>query len=74
MMVYLAGLKIVDSRTVEISPCTVRGIDYAEAYYDLPLGRVSARWSRDENGKVSVDWTAPVGVRVIAEEGCARFD
>ena len=62
-MMRLAGLNVIDSRTVEISPCPVHGIDFAEAYYDLPKGRVTVRWSRDENGKVDVDYTVPTGVK-----------
>ena len=60
----LAGLNVIDSTTVEISPCPMPEIDYASAWYDLPLGRVSVRWSRDENGKVWTDYDAPTGVTV----------
>ena len=63
-MTRLAGLNIIDSRTVEIAPCPVSGVDFAEAYYDLPSGRASVRWSRDENGKVFVDYNVPTGVKV----------
>lgn len=63
-MTRLAGLNVIDAKTVEICPCTVYGIDFAQAYYDLPKGRASVRWSRDENGKVEVDYTVPTGVTV----------
>ncbi len=63
-MTRLAGLNVIDSKTVEIAPCPVHGIDFAEAYYDLPSGRATVRWSRDENGKVEVDYTVPTGVTV----------
>ena len=63
-MTRLAGLNIIDSKTVEIAPCPVHGVDFAEAYYDLPKGRATVRWSRDENGKVEVDYTVPTGVKV----------
>ena len=64
-MMRLAGLNVIDSESVEILPCPVHGIDFAEAYYDLPKGRVTVRWSRDENGKVDVYYTAPTGVSVV---------
>ncbi|MBQ2794380.1 MAG: family 78 glycoside hydrolase catalytic domain [Clostridia bacterium] len=63
-MTRLAGLNVIDSRTVEIAPCPVHGIDFAQAYYDLPKGRATVRWSRDENGKVEVDYSVPTGVTV----------
>lgn len=63
-MMRLAGLNIIDANSVEISPCPVKDIDFAEAYYDLPKGRVSVRWAKDENGKVDVDYSAPAGVTV----------
>ncbi len=65
LMTRLAGLKVVDCKTVEIDPQVVEGINYAEAYYDLPLGRVSVRWDRLENGEINVEYTAPEGVTVI---------
>ncbi len=60
----LAGLNVIDSTTVEITPCPVKDIDFASAYYDIPSGRVSVRWSRDESGKISIDYEAPVGVTI----------
>ena len=63
-MTRLAGLNVIDHKTVEVAPHPVRGIDFAEAYYDLPKGRVTVRWSRDENGKVWVDCHAPTSVKV----------
>ncbi len=61
----LAGLKVIDHKTVQIKPCPVSGVDYAEAYYDLPLGRVSVRWDRNPDGTVAVKHTAPEGVSVM---------
>ena len=63
-MTRLAGLNIIDSKTVEIAPNPVDGIDFAEAYYDLPAGRISVRWSRNNDGSIHVDWTAPEEVSV----------
>ena len=61
--VYLAGLHVIDHETVEICPHIMDGMDYAEAYYDLPKGRVSVKWHR-ENGEIKVCHEAPEGVKV----------
>lgn len=61
----LAGLEIIDHKTVRINPRAVKDISYAEAYYDLPLGRVSVSWKRDENGVPQVRYTAPAGVEIL---------
>ncbi len=61
----LAGLNVIDSTTVRIDPHPVKSIDFAKAYYDLPLGRVSVSWTRDKSGKVSVSYTAPEGVKIL---------
>jgi hypothetical protein len=61
----LAGLEIIDHKTVRINPRAVKDISYAEAYCDLPLGRVSVSWKRDENGVPQVRYTAPVGVEIL---------
>jgi len=61
----LAGLCVLDSQTVCVAPVPVEELTYAEAWYDLPAGRVSVSWRRDEKGSVSVDVEAPQGVTVI---------
>ena len=43
----LAGLKVIDSKTVVISPAFVKALDSASAYYDLPAGRVEVKWERN---------------------------
>ncbi|MBQ2942418.1 MAG: family 78 glycoside hydrolase catalytic domain [Clostridia bacterium] len=59
----VAGLKVIDSENVLIQPDFIDGLDYASAYYDLPSGRVSVSWKR-ENSKVKVSYKAPAGVSV----------
>ena len=61
----LAGLEVIDSTTVRVNPHPVDGIDFAKAYYDLPLGRVCVSWERDEKGNPVVSYTAPEGVKII---------
>ena len=61
----LAGLEIIDCKTVRINPRPVASIDFAKAYYDLPLGRVTVSWERGANGEPIVSYTAPEGVKII---------
>ena len=61
----LAGLNVIDSSTVRINPRPVASIDFAKAYYDLPLGRVTVSWERGANGEPIVSYTAPEGVKII---------
>jgi alpha-L-rhamnosidase len=61
----IAGLEIIDDKTVKINPCRVKSIDFASAYYELPLGKVSVSWKRLENGEIDLSYTAPEGVKVI---------
>lgn len=65
--IRLAGLNVLDYKTVRIAPCPVDGVNYAEAYHDLPSGRVSVRWDRTPDGGISVNYTAPEGVKVILD-------
>jgi alpha-L-rhamnosidase len=63
----IAGLDVIDHKTVRIKPNAVSGIDHAEAYYELPAGKVSVRWERKEDGGISLDYSAPDGVKLIFE-------
>ena len=61
----LAGLEVLDSKTVIIKPCPVSSIDCAEAYYELPSGKVSVKWQRLASGEVDVSYEVPEGVKII---------
>jgi len=43
----LAGLSVVDSTYVEITPEFIESLDYASASHILPSGKVSVAWKRD---------------------------
>ena len=43
---WLAGLHIKSPTEVELSPRFVGGLTHAEAFYELPLGRVSVSWKK----------------------------
>ena len=65
-MYNIAGLEIIDSKTVRISPADIEGIDRAEAYYELPSGKVTVRWTRKE-GKIQTEYNCPDGVIVYVK-------
>lgn len=48
---WLAGLHFnptgTDTTQVTIRPSFVQALDYAEAHYDAPLGRIQSSWKRD---------------------------
>ena len=50
----IAGMEIVDSNTVKVAPKDIEGIDFAEAWYELPCGRVEVSWTRDAEGKKDI--------------------
>ena len=43
---WLAGLHIKSPTEVELSPRFIGGLTHAEAFYELPLGRVSVSWEK----------------------------
>ena len=58
----IAGLRVENYKKVVIKPDFIRAISFAEAYYELPAGRVSVRWESDKNGKIRLEYTCPEGV------------
>ena len=73
----IAGLRVQDWQTVVIRPAFLKGIDFAEAFYDLPAGRVQVAWKR-ENGTISLTYSCPPAVRCRVETDqtvlCNRVD
>ena len=63
----IAGLKIVNSKTVVIAPNPPESIDSASAYHDLPSGRVSVSWIRTD-GKIKLDIKNESSARCIVME------
>lgn len=66
--VNIGGLHVVDHETVRVGPYMVKEIDFAEAFYDLPKGRVSVKWKKAADGTVEVTYSAPEGVTVRLRE------
>ena len=58
----VAGLSVIDAKTVRIAPAFLTAIDHAEAYHDMKDGRVSVAWKRDGNGKVALSVTRPAEI------------
>ena len=63
----IAGLRVRDCRTVVLHPAAFGGITSAEAWYELPAGRVSVRWKTDEAGGMQVVYGCPDGVDCLLE-------
>ena len=60
-MEAVAGLRVVDHHTVEIAPHPVAALSYAEAWHDLPSGRVAVRWER-LGDQIKLTYTCPADV------------
>ena len=63
---HIAGLNIVDSKTVEIKPVFISKIEWAEASYELPSGKVSVSWKR-AGEDIILDVSCPDGVKCSIE-------
>ncbi len=60
----VAGLKVLDSKTVQIAPHFIAGLENACGWHCLPSGTVEVKWIREADGiKLSV--TAPQQVTCI---------
>ena len=46
-MRYPGGIRIENWKKVTVHPCFIQSLTYAEAYHDLPDGRVQVKWKRD---------------------------
>jgi alpha-L-rhamnosidase len=65
-MQQIAGLQVMDDHTVRIAPADIDGIDFAEASYELPSGKVSVKWSMGVEGK-HLEYSCPDNVDVCVE-------
>ncbi|MBE6756998.1 MAG: hypothetical protein E7552_00400 [Ruminococcaceae bacterium] len=58
----IAGLQFnptgEDITKVTIAPCFVSALDFAEAFYDSPHGRIAVRWEREDDA-ISLTLTLP---------------
>lgn len=60
----LAGLKVLSTKEVEISPNPPTGMTQAKAFYEMPSGRVSVAWEEGKDGRKELSYEAPVDVKV----------
>lgn len=65
MMECVAGLRVIDSQTVAVRPDYISVLDYAEAWCELPAGRVRVRWERRANEEPLVKMDCPPEIRII---------
>lgn len=66
-MSKIAGLNVLDSENVEISPHFISLIDCASASYELPNGTVSVKWERKEN-RIDIGIVCPVNYTIKIHE------
>jgi alpha-L-rhamnosidase len=75
----LAGIAPADGgrgfRTIRMQPRFVKGLDFVDAAYDSPYGRIESRWRR-ERDRIRWDVTVPVNVNaeLLAPEGMTLRD
>lgn len=62
-MERVAGLHIVDSTHLEICPDYIEGMSYAEAYYELPEGKIAVRWDKIGENIYELSVSCPEGVQ-----------
>ena len=60
----LAGLKVLSTKEVEISPNPPTGMTHAKAFYEMPSGRVSVEWKLGADGRRRLSYEAPEDVLV----------
>ena len=58
----IGGLRVKDHRTVEIRPDLTLPINSAEAYYELPTGKVAVKWERTPEGTLRLEYSCPDSV------------
>ncbi len=71
----IAGLRVENYKTVVIKPDFLKEINSAEAYYELPSGRVSVKWETESDGRIRLEYVCPEGVdiSVILPEGAVCY-
>ena len=65
-MQEVAGLRVGSANAVTISPNPPKGITYAEAFYELPTGKVALDW-KEENGKTRLTYQCPPDVNLALD-------
>ncbi len=63
-MSAVAGLRVVDSKHIEVRPNFISQLDYASAFYDLPDGRVSVLWKRCGED-IELDVSCPTEYEIV---------
>ncbi len=59
----IAGLKVKGCKDVVISPQFMKSIDWAEAEYELPDGKVFVHWQRKSDESIDVEYSCPNNVK-----------
>lgn len=67
----VAGLRVIDSKKLEIAPDFIERLSRAHAWYDLPDGRAEVSWRRTPDGIV-LEVNSPVEFSVKLPQGYMR--
>lgn len=71
----IAGLRVENYRTVVIKPDLTLPITSAQAYYELPSGRVSVKWETEDDGRLRLEYSCPreVACEVVLPSGAVCY-
>ena len=69
-MTRVAGINVIDASHVEIKPDFISALTYAQAYYELPAGKVEVRWEKKEAVyEVQISHAAGIACTAVLPEG-----
>ncbi len=77
---YLSGIRINplrrDVNMVDIAPCFVDTLNFAQGFHIAPAGKISSRWERAGDGRILLTVEAPAGMMgyIRLENGCSFDD
>lgn len=70
-MTRVAGIHVIDAAHVEIKPDFIGALTYAQAYYELPAGKVEVRWERKADFcEVRISHPEGIVCTAVLPEGC----
>lgn len=61
------GINADNGRTIRVSPCFIKELEFAEGYYMTDKGILKVKWKRNEGG-VRIMINVPVGDKVMYED------
>lgn len=72
---YIAGIRPESAKKVDIRPCFIEKLDFAEGSYETVCGKISVKWQRDgEMIKLSVELPESLESRIILPAGYVFYE